>query len=361
MHEAGALHGGNVHQIIREQGATWQSILDFSANINPLGLSPQITTSITEALDTIIHYPDPEAIALKQAISRCYNVPEETIIPGNGAVELLYLLCHTLRPGKVTVPAPTFSEYERAARAAGALIQYSYLCPEDQFAVNVQTLAASGQGGIIFLGNPNNPTGTVISRDRIECLVKECCNQGTLVVVDESFIDFLSDDAALTCRPLLQKYDNIVVLHSLTKFYAIPGLRLGFALANPDLAKTLHNSKDPWNVNTFAQAAGVTALADAAYRAASKKLIVQAKDDMYQALLRVPGFQPYPPAANFILINVSATQKTSAWWRQALSRHGILIRDCSNYPGLSCDYIRVAVKLPEQNAVLLHRLQHIGR
>jgi threonine-phosphate decarboxylase len=234
-------------------------------------------------------------------------------------------------------------------------VAYFPLAAGDGFALDPDAFAARLTGvDIAFLCNPNNPTGRLIARDGIETVAAAAARQGAWLVVDESFLDFLPDAADHTCRPLLATYSNLIVLQSLTKFYAIPGLRLGFVLADPAVGALLDAGKDPWNVNSLAQAAGVAALADDAYRAASVAAIAAAREEFARGLAALPGLQPFPACANFILARLAAT--TAPALRQALLRDGILIRDCSNYPGLSAAYIRLAVKRPEQNALILAAL-----
>ncbi len=347
-------HGGNVYAAARLTGAAPGDLLDYSANINPLGLSPAVRAAVQAALDSVVHYPDASASLLKAAIGKRYGAPSALITCGNGAAELLYVLCQVRRPRRVLLAAPTFSEYERAARAAGAAIEYFPLAEENGFNLDPEAFAARLAGiDIAFLCNPNNPTGTLLSRAAVETIAA-AARRSAWVVVDESFLDFLPAAADYTCRPLLGAYSNLIVLQSLTKFYAIPGLRLGFLLADQAVGDSLDRAKDPWNVNTLAQAAGVAALADDAYRQASIAAIDAARGELARGLAALPGVRPFPACANFILARLETA--TAPALRQAMLRDGILIRDCGNYPGLSPSYIRLAVKLPAQNAVLLAAL-----
>lgn len=347
-------HGGNLYEAAAAAGRPIHDFLDFSANINPLGLAPSVEQAIITNLPTIIHYPDAGASTLKQAISEHYHVPAGQIIPGNGAVELLYLLCHIVRPKHVLIPAPTFSEYERAARSVGAEIRYFYLPASTDFSLDpVVLLQHITANSIVFIGNPNNPTGKLIKRAEIVPLIRQAAAVNSIVVVDESFIDFLPDSTDYTCRCLVSKYDNLVVLHSLTKFYAIPGLRLGFALASDGLCAKMHSAKDPWNVNSLAQAAGVAALADTAFQQQSRAAVGAAKKQLYDRLRDIRGLCPYEPAVNFIFVNIGATGLTAAQLRSRMMEYKILIRDCSNYPGLADHFIRVAVKSEQANDYLI--------
>lgn len=341
-------------------GRKIEELLDFSANINPLGLPDSVQQALVAALPHIIHYPDPEALALKAAISRRFGVDERQITVGNGATELLYVLCHMFRPQRVLVTAPTFSEYERAARACGAAMDYLYLDPAESFAIAPEKIAQRlPQTDILFLCNPNNPTGQVLPREKVEQIIALAEKMRVLVVVDESFLPFLPDEGALSCRSLLPRYSNLVILQSLTKLYALPGLRLGFALADSAICAMLDKGKDTWSVNSLAQAAGTTALADEAYRRESLATVGAAREAFCAGLRGIPGVEPLEGSANFILVNIAGTAFSSARLRLALAEKGILVRDCSNFPGLSDQYIRLAVKMPQQNEILaecLHKL-----
>lgn len=353
-------HGGNLYAKIRETGGCLSEIVDFSANINPLGISDNIQQALHESLESIIHYPDAEAYALKKAISQHYLVDYELVTAGNGAVELMYILCHILAPGRVLVTAPTFSEYECAARASGAMVEYFYLNEYDGFTINIQALIQQlNEVDVVFICNPNNPTGTLLTNKQLEMLLQAAKAKNSYVVIDESFIDFLPDAAMYTCRHLLTQYDNLIILHSLTKFYAVPGLRLGFSLASPVITAMLHAGKDPWNVNSLAQAAGVVALADSNYQNLSREFIAKTKIELYNDLLTVRGLKPYLPSVNFILVNIKETAVTAGELRKIMADHNILIRDCSNYPGLSSEYIRTAVKHTGQNTILINTLRKV--
>ena len=353
-------HGGNLYEASASIGRSLDSLLDFSANINPLGVPPAVMQAVTENLPRIIHYPDAHSHGLKKAISQHYHVPAEQILPGNGAAELLYVLCHHMRPHRALIPVPAFSEYERAALAAGAAVDYCLTREEDGFALAVTSLLNKvARRSMVFVGNPNNPTGTLIRRDELLPLLAQAADLESLVIVDESFIDFLADDSSYTCRHLIRSFPNLVVLHSLTKFFAIPGLRLGFALADEKLCQTLHLCKDTWNVNSLAQAAGVAALGDEAYRQNARKFARETGQLFFRQLQSIPGIKPFPPSANFILLNITGTGFSAGKLRQSLAAQGILVRDCSNYPGLSEQYIRVAVRLQEQNETLIESLENV--
>ena len=258
-------HGGDIKSVIRENNLN--EIMDFSANINPYGLSSNIKNAILADLDNIIHYPQPNAEDLRKKIGETYNIADDKIIVGNGAVEIIYTLCHILKPKNVLIVSPGFSEYERAARSAGADIHYAMLDEKLDFNSPMRDIIVNIKGNdLLFIGNPNNPTGTLYMLEDMELLIEHAENNGCFVVVDESFMDFIKTSEAFSVLPLVEKYHNLLVLHSLTKFYAIPGLRLGFAATDHEVLDPLYAAKDIWNVNSLAQAAGMAALDDKKYQ-----------------------------------------------------------------------------------------------
>lgn len=353
-------HGGNVYAAIRNQGGTISDFLDFSANINPLGLSPLVRAALLGSLDAVTAYPDPDAVALKEAISNCYNVPAEFIETGNGAVEIIYLLCRIIAPSRVLLPSPTFSEYEAAARATGLSVVKIMLQESTGFAPELPDLAEMlCTGDLLFLCNPNNPTGVVFSREQLLPLVKKAAAIGAHIVVDESFIDFRAESALESCRTLVGEYPGVVVLHSLTKFLAVPGLRLGFMLGAPKLVEQLKKLRDPWNVNVMAQAAGVAGLADQEYRCRTVAMINQEKESLRNALETIPGIRIFPPAVNFILADIGDTGWDADRLQAALLPYRILIRSCANFDALSDRFVRMAVKAPKDNQVLINALKKI--
>ena len=350
-------HGGNIHKAKRDKNIEF---IDFSANINSLGLSLNVENAIKSNIKNIVNYPDPDGYELKNKLSDYYDIPIEYITLGNGAVELLYVFCNIVRPKNVMIMAPSFCEYERAALASKANIIYHYLQAEENFAVNtVEVEKKLKDIDILFLCNPNNPTGTLIERLNIENLLKKAKENNTLVLVDESFIDFIDNSENISCRTLISKYDNLIILHSLTKFYAIPGLRLGFMLANYELTQRMHLSKDPWNVNTLAQVAGVAALQDKEYQEKSIKNLVNTKSDFYDKLNNISKLIVYQPSVNYVFLNIKNTGFTAIQLQTLLLAENILIRNCDNYPGLSKYYIRVAIKDECSNNLLIKALEKI--
>lgn len=353
-------HGGNLRKASEQYGYPEQAWLDFSANINPLGMAPSVKAAILQHLDDIVNYPDPEAVQCKQAIAAYYGLPCEELVMGNGAVELIYLLAQLLRPQRVLIPAPAFSEYERAIRSVQGEISYFPLRAEEGFRIDADKfLAMLSSVNMCFLCNPNNPVGNTMLPDDLEKIIAGAAQLSVRVVIDESFMDFVPHAAEITCRHLVSRYDNLMVIHSLTKFFAIPGLRLGFGVVPKDLAQSLELAKDPWNVNTLAQIAAVTALQDKTYISDTLELVRREKQFMFDELHKIAGIRAYWPAVNFVFLRLDHPRFDAAGLADAAARRGILIRDCSSYPGLGHKYVRVAVKQRAENRRLLQVLRDL--
>ena len=340
-------HGGNIYEEAPPEGG-W---LDFSANINPLGLPARVRESILHHIDDLVHYPDPEGRELKAAISSFYHLPEDEIILGNGAAELFYLFFSTMRFSNVLLPQPTFSEYERAALAAGSHVEYVFLGAD--FCIPWEKLcSALSSADCIVLGNPNNPTGTLFSTEELEeCMRNVPCMPW--ILVDESFMDFRGDAETYTVRHLVEKYPRVFLVQSLTKFYALPGLRLGFGAAPPKLVKRLEAAKDVWNVNLLAQKSGVAALSDVEYQQKTLRWLPEERAYMERALGEIPGMKLFSPSVNFVLVNVRETGKDAPYILSEMKKRGILLRDCGNYPFLDSSYLRMAIRSHEENLRLL--------
>lgn len=341
-------HGGNIYQEVSPQGK-W---LDFSANINALGLSASVRECLVQSIDEVVSYPDPEARQLKSAIARHYDVPRENIIAGNGAAELFYLFFQTMGFRRVLIPVPSFSEYERAALSAASEIEYIMLEPRERFALNGERLCrAMAQADCVVLGNPNNPTGNLLTAADLErCLIQA---KKTWMMVDESFLDFREDRERFSVRHLVGKYPRLIVVQSLTKFYALPGLRLGFALAPSDIVWRMEQKRDAWAVNLLAQKAGTMALADEVYQRESRTWLQREKALLEKGLRQLKGLTVFSPSVNFILVSLAKSGLRNDDVISAMKRENILLRDCRNYPGLDDTYLRMAVRSHEENTYLL--------
>jgi len=337
-------------------GIKKESILDFSANINPLGPSPRAMEALQESLVNIKHYPEPQAASLRREIARLTGLPEEMIILGNGAAELIYALGRVIKPQRVLVPVPTFSEY--AVGFADFERVEVVLRKENDFRLEPGELAQLLQPrDLMILCNPNNPTGCLVERHKLDPLVRGAGEVGAWLMVDEAFMDFVRPQQSLL--PHVPANPFLVVLRSLTKFFAIPGLRLGYLAAAPEIIRDLTAVLPPWRVNVPAQVAGLASLQDEEYIERTLQLINLQRLFLTAGLAAIPGLKPLPAAANFILVDCSESGLTAAQIQSCLGPKGILIRQCDNFAGLDGNYFRVAVRCQEENGILLHHLREI--
>lgn len=348
-------HGGNRYQLARLAGKSPDSILDFSANINPLGPPDWLRPVISRHIGELVHYPDPAAGALVAAVSRRYGVAADEILSGNGSTELIYLLAQVAGMKRAVIPVPCYTDYARAVRLAGMEFKSVPITEKSGFQFEPMQLAPLlNEAAVIFIGRPNNPTGQVCSAQSMRALAQ--AHPESLFIVDEAFGDFVEHFESLTTnRP-----PNVVVLLSLTKIFAIPGLRLGCAVADAALAGSVRKRQPPWSVNTLAQAVGVAALGDADYVARSRVMVRVEREVLLTGLQTIPGLTIYPGAANFLLVRLDSSGTDARTLAQRLlSKDGIAIRVCDNFEGLDARFFRVAVRTADENARLIAALQRV--
>lgn len=356
-------HGGKLLAAAEKYNLDPREIIDFSSNINFLGPPVQIITAIQNNLEQIKNYPEINSKSLKKLIAAEHELKMGQITVGNGAAELLYQLTKVKRPQKVMIVNPTFSEYKLAAESVQAEIINYQLKPENDFSFDLKKLQQnlSSELEILFICNPNNPTAQLSKKAELEVLISEAADLGIMVVVDEAFIDFTADAEKYSVVSLLNDYQNLLVLKSLTKLFAIPGLRLGYALTNENLSQKLNNNRDPWSVNYFAQLAGSIIFSGKKeifqYIKESKEKIAEEREYLYNNLKEIKNLKPFKPSANYIFIDISAADYQAAELKSKLLQKAVLIRNCDSYPGLKNNYIRIAVKDRKSNDILLELLK----
>ena len=343
-------HGGDL--ALASQTFGRPELIDFSANMNPLGPPQEVWQALLENLPGIVHYPDPYARTLKAALAAHLGLEPDNLVLGNGSMELLYLLPRVFPQDRALLPAPGFSEYEYAVGLTGRPCRFVYLQPPDYTWHMAELAEALSQGGLIFLCNPNNPTGTLLPRDALEELLA-VLPKTALLVMDEAFLDFVEDYQTLTLVPRAVQDPRVVVLGSLTKFFALPGLRLGFVAGTKDRVQTLAAQLPPWNINSLAQAAGTAALQDQKYLAHSREYLHRTRQKLYEALQTIPGLNPLPPTANFIFCRLGPELPTAPRLVELMGQRGFLLRDCSNYRGLDDRCLRLAVRRQRENEALV--------
>jgi len=341
-------HGGNLQWAAKLAGCPSSLILDFSASINPLGPPQRLLQKLRDSLGTITSYPDPSYQELCEALARSHQIPAAYVLPGNGAAELITWAARDLASlDWVGLTTPAFSDYGRSLSAFQAKIKEFPLGFPPTLAID---LPQPGERAGLLLNNPHNPTGHIWRREELLPYLEKFA----LVVVDEAFMDFLPEGEDQSLIPLAQNYENLVIIRSLTKFYSMPGLRLGYAIAQPDYLKQWQQWRDPWSVNVLAEVAGLAALEDLEFRQQTWAWLAPTKAKLFQALAQIPGLQPYPSAANFLLVS---SQYSVTWLQeQLLQQEKILIRDCISFPELGDRYFRIAVRTEEDNQRLINSL-----
>ncbi len=351
-------HGGNIYEKSKIYGVDPHQIIDFSANINPLGLHAGGRLALEQHIEDIIHYPDPHCTTLYEVVSSVYDIKREHILFGNGAAELIFAVCRLSHLKRALLVAPTFSEYGAGATVAGLeTLSFTLLRQSDRFVIDWESIAKEIQAGdVLFLGNPNNPDGSVLTPAEIEDFLTTL-PKGALVVIDESFIDFIGKEQS--CRSLVERYDSLLVLHSFTKYLAIPGLRLGALYAPTCFVEDIQKHIPTWSVNQLAQVFATAALVDEAYRASTVALVKEEKEFLFQSISSIPGLLPIRPSVNFMLI-----QLMEGWSleqvEERLGKEGILVRNATNYEGLIGPWMRVAIRKREDNLKLIHVLQQLS-
>lgn len=343
-------HGGDVWTAAESYGISKDAFLDFSSNMNPLGPPPSVERIFAEEWRKgIVRYPDPASRELRQRISEVYRIPVECILAGNGAAELIDLAVRVLQPKVTGLVRPSFSEYEEAVRKYGGDIRDIQLSPENGFLPDCQTLDRHLDAcSLLFLGHPNNPTGRLLDTDLIRYLM----DRDKPLILDEAFIDFAENEEEVTFIREAASSDRLFVIRSMTKFYAIPGIRLGFVVARPDWIEAMGRLQVQWSVNFLAQRIGTEVLGDSRFASETKHWLREERAWLVSRLASI-GCQTVPSDTNFLLFRLPKEAPfTIKDLQTAMGRKGVLIRDASLFPGLDSSYGRVAVRLRAENARL---------
>ena len=352
-------HGGNVSEISRIYGIDEDRIIDFSASINPLGYPPGLREAIIQNFDSVLNYPDCDSFDLVSGLSEYHGIGQDSILVGNGSTEFIYWIPMVFRPEKALIVAPAFSEYEKGLRIVGAKVSYFQTEGGKGFSVDIDRLCKRMKEGfdIVYFCNPANPTGVLTPKDEL-CRVIACAgNAGTLTVIDEAFIDFAEEESV---KKEILRFPNLIVLRSMTKFFGIPGLRLGYIMSDSSCMVKIRENRIPWTVNSLLQGGAVKTLFDRAYIRETRQYISAEREFLRNALNEIPGLRAFEGAANFLLVSMdNRTGMNSTELRDRLAPEGILIRDCSNFQSLGDRYFRVAIKRHEHNLVLIEKLKEV--
>ena len=344
------VHGGDWAGYRAQFG---RDALDFSANVSPLGLPEGVAKAITAALPTADRYPDPLCRELRAKLALHEGVPADHILCGNGAADLIFRLVWAKKPRRALVTAPTFAEYAAALETVGCTVERFILQAADDFAVPESFLSAiDGRVDLVFLCQPNNPTGQLTPPDLVARILQRCTACGALLVLDECFLDFLPDHAQLTAKLLLGSGD-LLILKAFTKLYGMAGVRLGYALsADTALLDAMQHTGQPWAVSSLAQAAGLAALDETVYVEQVRALIA-AQRPLLASGLRALGLRVLDGRVNYLLFQGPETLG------ETLRQKGVVLRSCANYPGLDGSWYRTAVRTAAENEQLLQTLSEV--
>lgn len=349
-------HGSDLEKIEQIYHIKKEAIVSFSANVNPLGLSGRLKEQLAGKLDVLTAYPDRDYTRLRQTIAAYCHTDFQNIIVGNGSTELISLIIQLRAPKQTLIIAPTYSEYEREAALQGGVCSYFVLREEDDFKPDVRLLLSqiTPQTDLLVLCNPNNPTSGVITASDMERIAAHCRQTETLVMVDETYIEFVERYEEAASIPFTAQYDNLIVLRGVSKFFAAPGLRLGYAVTtNRRLASLIKEKQNPWAVNSLAEEAGTLMFTDTEYIRMTRELIAAERSRVCRALTAIPGLKLYPPSANFILVRIRKDGINAEALFDAAIQNNMMIRNCASFVSLDERYFRFCFMQPADNDRLL--------
>jgi len=354
-------HGGNIYEVSRILGCQPEDIIDLSASINPLGPPDGLKDIICGSFNLVRHYPDIENRELIKAIAEHSSVQEDCIVVGNGSTEILYWIPYALDLKRAVVIVPTFSEYIRSLENKGVMARMLVTSWEHGFQPTEYQLEAaidSSHPDAVFLTNPGSPSGVPLSHEVREFVKTRARKGDFLWIIDEVFADFCEEFSLLE---LVKTLPNILIIRSLTKFYSLPGLRLGYAIAHPSICQKLRSFIPPWSVNAIAQKAGVYCMSQSDFRKKTLEFFSLERSRVFQAIRTIPSVSFLESLANYVLIRLEKTCPTSAPEIQAtlINRNRILVRNCENFKGLSNRFIRVAIASPEVNDLWIQALKEV--
>lgn len=378
-------HGGNIYKVFREKNL--KGIVDYSSNINPYGIPESLKSRIIENLEILERYPDPDYVELREKLAHLNKVDMSDIVLGNGATEIIFLFMKVINPKKILIVSPTFGEYERAVKAVGTSrnsidlscsddnknienkeieIEYFELKESDDFNLNIGNLKneLEKKYDLLIICNPNNPTGKFLKLAQTEEILKECNKYDTKLFIDEAFIEFLADGMKKSIINTEENKKNLFVTRAFTKFFAIPGLRLGYGMYfDKELEKKISEKKEPWSVNNIAEIAGLTVLDDTEYIEKTLKWITKEKIYMYEKLNEISGIKVYETEVNFITGKIDEKLFLEGLnvkiLREKMLEQGILIRDASNFKFLDERFFRLAIKDRESNDRVIEAMKEI--
>lgn len=363
MNTKPVFHGSDIEKICEYYHLKKEDIINFGANVNPLGLSASVKAALASHLDILSSYPDREYTSLREVLSAYCRIPSDYILPGNGSSELISLLIDALSPKHTLILGPTYSEYSRELSFSGSTQEYYHLKEEQDFRLDADdlcTVLAKGNYDLLIICNPNNPTSSAILHDDMEKLLCFCADHGVFVMIDETYVEFAPDIEDVTAVPFTQRFTNLCVLRGVSKFFAAPGMRLGYAVTgNPDFLRKTKEKQIPWSLNSAGAYAGELLFQDQDYIDRTRQLILTERGRMYDALSQLASFKVFQPYANFLLLKILKEEKTAFDVFETCIKNGLMIRDCSSFQCLDGEFVRFCIMMPEDNSRLLKVLEKV--
>lgn len=363
MNTKPVFHGSDIEKICEYYHLKKEDIINFGANVNPLGLSASVKAALASHLDILSSYPDREYTSLREVLSAYCRIPSDYILPGNGSSELISLLIDALSPKHTLILGPTYSEYSRELSFSGSTQEYYHLKEEQDFRLDADdlcTVLAKGNYDLLIICNPNNPTSSAILHDDMEKLLCFCADHGVFVMIDETYVEFAPDIEDVTAVPFTQRFTNLCVLRGVSKFFAAPGMRLGYAVTgNPDFLRKMKEKQIPWSLNSAGAYAGELLFQDQDYIDHTRQLILTERGRMYDALSQLASFKVFQPYANFLLLKILKEGKTAFDVFETCIKNGLMIRDCSSFQCLDGEFVRFCIMMPEDNSRLLKVLEKV--
>lgn len=355
-------HGSDIEKICEIYHLHPKAIVKFGANVNPLGLSQKVKEELSARLDVLSSYPDRNYTSLCNTIGKYCSVPPESVLVGNGSSELIALLIQEHNPKHTLILGPTYSEYSRELSFSGSTQDYYHLKEEENFMLDVDDLCHTLEEKYDFLiiCNPNNPTSSAISRENLRKLMAFCARKDIFVMIDETYVEFAPDIKEITAVTLTTEFHNLMVLRGVSKFYAAPGMRLGYGITgNAEFLKKMKEKQVPWSLNSLGALAGELMLKDKEYISRTRSLILSERSRVTSALSDLPAYKVYPAYANFLLLKILKKGITSSDVFDACIRKGLMIRDCASFECLDGEFIRFCIMMPKDNDRLLDVLKRI--
>lgn len=355
-------HGGDLELIERKYHIPKDELINFSGNVNPLGIADSIKKAIIDNIDCLCRYPDVSYLELRTNISKYTGVDKDFIIAGNGATELISLFIKVVSAKNAVIISPSYSEYEREIKLNNGEVSLYPLKEENDFNLITDEFLSSisTKTDMIVLCNPNNPTGTAVDTDDLKKILEYSKKNNIYVMIDETYMEFNDCIDKYSAVSLVKDFDNLFIIRGTSKFFAAPGLRLGYGLcSNKDILDSINSKKDPWSVNIFASVAGEVMFTDEEYISKTKKLISDERTKILNELKKWKNIKVYDTKSNFILIKILNSNITSSFVFEKLIAKKMIIRDASNFAFLGDEYLRFCILLPKQNKMLLDNLYEI--